>query len=160
MPVLRLMIMLMTTLTLQSCATLQEVRFDVDLSALDYLQMVRTYVPTGSQNPYTQRFDLSGSGHLQLTAGRSNRVRSGFWQQQNEAEDWGDWEQDYVVLSQEKTQAYFQKFVDAGFFDHQLQQEENPDMKILVAIGRRQVARFTAGRAFHEIFEQMLREFE
>jgi hypothetical protein len=135
------------------------VRFEVDLSSLDYLQIVHTYIPPGSQQPYTQRFDLSGSGHLQLTSGRSKRVRSGFWQQ-DDSDEWNDWQQEYVVLTPEQTQAYFQAFVDAGIFDRQHRQEEYTDLKILVAVGYRKAARFTSAQVFHDIFTQMLREFE
>ena len=142
------------------CTSMREDRFVVQSSALDYMQIIRSHVPHGSDRPETLRLDLTGSGHLQLTAGRSERVRSGFWQEPS-SPDWSDWRRDYVVLSPARTRAYFQAFVNAGVFDRtsRREQTENPDLVILIAVGNRKNAVFTDAPVYHQLFAEMLAEF-
>lgn len=132
----------------------------VNPSALDYLQIVRSFVPEGSDTPITIRLDLAGSGHLQRTAGRSERVRNRFWQEAQNA-DWEDWRQDYVVLSPADTLAFFQAFVNAGFFDRPLHKkhDENPDLAILIAIRKRKNLLLTSDPVYHQVFADLLRRF-
>lgn len=142
------------------CASVREDRFTVQSSALDYLQIVRTHIPEGEDRPQTIRLDLTGSGYLQLTAGRSERVRSGFWQESQSA-DWSDWRRDYVVLSPARTRTYYQAFVNAGIFDRRPHEEpdENADLVILMAVGNRKNVLFTDAPVYHQLFAEMLSEF-
>jgi len=142
------------------CQTMRQDRFVVRASALDYLQIVRTHIPHGIERPETLRLDLTGSGYLQLTAGRSERVRTGFWQEDN-SPDWGDWRRDYVVLSPTRTLAYFQTFVNAGVFDRSArgQPEREPDLVILMAIGNRKTVLLTSEPVYHQLFAELLAEF-
>jgi hypothetical protein len=142
------------------CASLQQDRFVVKPSALDYLQIVRTHSVQGNDRPVTMRLDLDGSGYLQMTAGRSERVRTGFWQEASSAE-WQDLRRDYVVLSPEKTRAYFQAFVDAGAYDKppENKNKQEPELAILIAIGSKKNLRLTSDPAFLQLYHQLLREF-
>ncbi len=139
---------------------MREDRFVVRSSALDYMQIIRSHIPHGADRPETLRLDLTGSGYLQLTAGRSERVRSGFWQESS-SPDWSDWRRDYVVLSPARTLAYFQAFVNAGIFDRRPRSEpdENADLVILIAVGNRKNVLFTDAPVYHQIFSEMLSEF-
>jgi len=134
-------------------------RFVARPSSLDYIQMMRTHLPHGAERPETLRLHLDGSGYLHLTAGRSERVRSRFWQE-SASPDWQDMRQDHVFLSPARTHAYFQAFVNAGVFDKPpRKQEENAELVVLVVLGKRKAARFTAAPVYHLIFEELLSEF-
>ncbi len=139
---------------------MREDRFIVRGSQLDYLQIVRTHLPHGAEHPQTMRLDLTGSGYLQLTAGRSERVRSGFWQE-SDSPHWSDWRRDYVVLSQARTLAYFQTFVNTGVFDKppRMPPQEEPDLAILIAVGNRKTLLLTAAPVYHQLFDELLAEF-
>ncbi|MFU8780040.1 MAG: hypothetical protein ACNA71_03335 [Kiritimatiellia bacterium] len=132
----------------------------VNPSALDYLQILRTHIPNDDQRPETLRLELTGSGHLQLTAGRSERVRTGFWQEPN-SPDWGDRRVDAVFLPATKTLAYFQAFVNAGALNKPLRgnTEQEPELAILIVIGNRKNLLLTADPVFRELFRELLREF-
>ena len=142
------------------CRSLREDRFVVRPSSLDYLQIVRTQIPHGAERPETLRLDLTGSGYLQLTAGRSERVRTGFWQE-SQSQDWGDWRRDYVVLSPARTLAYFQAFVNAGVFDRPPRRppQQEPDLAVLMAIGNRKNLILTSEPVYHQLFAELLAEF-
>ena len=139
---------------------MREDRFIVRPSSLDYLQIIRTHLPHGANRPETLRLDLTGSGYLQLTAGRSERVRTGFWQE-SASPEWSDWRRDYVVLSPARTLAYFQAFVNAGVFDKPPRRPptEEPDLAILIAIGNRKNLLLTAAPVYHQLFDELLSEF-
>ena len=147
--------------TAPGCATVREDRFVVRASSLDYLQIVRTHLPHGANRPETIRLDLTGSGYLQLTAGRSERVRSGFWQEST-SPDWSDWRRDYIVLSPARTLAYFQAFVNAGVFDkpaRNQEQPQDPDIVVLIAIGNRKNLLLTSAPVYHQLFAELMAEF-
>lgn len=150
---------LIGTNALLGCASMREDRFIAQPSPLDSLQIIRTHLPHGTDRPETLRLDLNGSGYLRLTAGRSERVRSGFWQE-SASPDWLDLRQDHVFLSPARTRAYFQAFVNAGFFDKPpRKQEEHAELVVLIALGKRKAARFTAAPVYHHLFEELLSEF-
>jgi len=150
-----------TSLLMPGCQTLQQDRFDVQPSSLDYVQLVRTHLPPGDAQPETLRLELSGTGYLQFDAGRSERVRTGFWKD-FDSPDWDDWRRDYVVLPSGKTEQYFQAFVDAGAFDQAEQPTttEEPELAILIVVGNRKSLVLTDAPAYRKIFTDLLAEFE
>ena len=157
---MRFFLLLAAISAVLGCATTREDRFVVRASSLDYIQIVRTHLPHGAEQSHTMRLDLTGSGYLQLTAGTSERVRTGFWQE-SASPSWGDWRRDYVVLSPARTLAYFQAFVNAGVFDKtpRRQPEEDADIVILAAVGNRKNAILTSAPVYHQLFTELLSEF-
>ncbi len=101
--------------TLAGCASLNQVRFDVESSSLDYVQF-RTTNPTSGD---IIRVELMGSGYLERRTGKSSRVSDDFWQH-SDGSEWQDLKTAYVTLSQDETVSIFQELVDNGFFDRGL----------------------------------------
>jgi len=98
------------------CASLSQRRFTVDSSALDYVNFRQAIVTSESEAPFVKSLELSGSGYLEYTRGRSERVRDDFWQE-SASPNVDDLRADFIVLTQEETVAIYQRLVDAGIFD-------------------------------------------
>lgn len=144
---------------LAGCASLTQVRFTVDPSALDYVQLRRVLRPIGNEKSIVIRLELAGSGYLDYRSGRSVRVRDNFWQESN-APDWQDLQTDHLVLTQEETRIVYQRFVDAGLFDHN--QKPPPDgynLAIMGCIGFEKRVLFTNDPVYSALFEELLAKF-
>jgi hypothetical protein len=148
-----------TNVLVSGCAALTQVRFTVDPSALDYVQLRRVLPPIGNEKSIVIRLELAGSGYLDYRSGRSVRVRDNFWQESN-APDWQDLQTDHLVLTQEETRIVYQRFVDAGLFDHN--QKPPPDgynLAIMGCIGFEKRALFTNDPVYSVLFEELLAKF-
>ncbi len=152
--------LLLAILILTGCASTRQDRFVVQASALDYLQIVRTVQPAGGGLPVTTRVDLSGSGYLQVMTGRSERIRTGFWQDTN-APAWQDLRRDYIVLPPHETLAFFQAFVNAGVFDRRRESRTDPppELAILISVRGRKTLLLTAEPQFLYLYDALLRRF-
>lgn len=144
---------------LAGCASLTQVRFTVDPSALDYVQMRRVLPSKGNEKPIVIRMELAGSGYLDYRSGRSVRVRNNFWQE-SDAPDWLDLKTDHIVLTHEETRIIYQRLVDAGIFD--LKQKEKPngdDLAIMGCIGFEKRILFTKDPIYNALFDELLAKF-
>jgi hypothetical protein len=139
------------------CTSINEVRFTVDPSSLDYAQfrIVRPSPVDGKSE--TIRIDLAGSGFLEMTTGRSERVTESFWQQ-SEDPVWQDLHRTHVMLSAAETATLFQKLVDLGIFDRKQPEEATPpphDLAVLVAIGFRKQLVLTSRTEYRRLFDDL-----
>jgi len=139
------------------CASINEVRFTVDPSSLDYAQfrIVRPSPVDGKSE--TIRIDLSGSGFLEMTTGRSERVTESFWQQ-SEDPVWQDLHRTHVMLSAAETAVLYQKLVDLGIFDRKQPKEAKQpphDLAVLVAIGFRKQLVLTSRPEYRRLFDDL-----
>ncbi len=139
------------------CTSINEVRFTVDPSSLDYAQfrIVRPSPVDGKSE--TIRIDLAGSGFLEMTTGRSERVTESFWQQ-SEDPVWQDLHRTHVMLSAAETATLFQKLVDLGIFDRKQPEEATPpphDLAVLVAIGFRKQLVLTSRADYRRLFDDL-----
>lgn len=155
-PKIRLLLSLLIVL-LAGCTALNEVRFTVDPSSLDYAQLriVRPSPVDGKSE--TIRIDLSGSGFLEMTTGRSERVTDSFWRQSEDPE-WQDMHRTHAMLSAVETAAFFQKLVDLGIFDRKQPKETTPpphDLAVLVAIGFRKKLILTSRADYRRLFDDL-----
>ncbi len=142
---------------MSGCASLRQDRFQVNLSALDYLQIVQTEQASTNAPPVTTRIDLSGSGYLEMKTGRSERVRSGFWTDPA-SPAWQDIRTHQRVLPAAETQAFFQAFVHAGVFDKQTRRRKNdpePSLAILIAVGRKKTLLLTGEPVYLQLFQAL-----
>jgi hypothetical protein len=105
------------------CAT--HVRFAVDPSPLDFIQVLYVAKTANGSAAQPIRIDLEGSGYLRMLSGQSTRVMDPYWKNQS-AEDWSDLRTEQVVLSREETARMLQRLVNAGFFDRQFRPEAAP----------------------------------
>ena len=143
----------------QTFDSMNEVRFEVDPSPLDYLQLRRVLPATADRPAQVVRFDLSGLGYLEYQAGRSERTSDPFWQQSDKA-DWQDLRRDVVTLTPEETQLVFQHVVDTGIFDR-FPQKTDPERHYKVAVMARvafeKSFRFSDDATFIQLFDALLR---
>lgn len=139
-------------------------RWAVDLSALDYVQFLLTPPPPSpGEKPTVIKLELTGTGYMTGSAGRSDRVASGFWTERND-QSWDHMESDQVVISRERTGAYFQRLVDLGFFDRKFPGLDPDDdasqaLAVLGSINKRKQVRLTADPGVRAIFDELLGEF-
>ncbi len=148
-------------LVASGCKSLHAVRFAVEPSALDYAQFRRTRIVPNSGDIETVRLDLSGSGYLEKTTGRSERVSDSFWQQ-SEAPDWQDLRRDHLMLSDAVTTSVFQRLVDAGIFDLKRDPEKDPpphELAVLVSVRFKKKLILTGDPEYHQIFNMLLDRF-
>lgn len=139
------------------CTALNEVRFTVDPSSLDYAQFRIVCSSPVDGKPETIRVDLSGSGFLEMTTGRSERVTDSFWRQ-SEDPAWQDLHRAHVMLSAAETAAIFQKLVDLGIYDRKQPEEATPpphDLAVLVAIGFRKKLVLTSRTDYRRLFDEL-----
>jgi hypothetical protein len=139
------------------CASLTQVRFAVEPSGLDYIQLVQ-HRTMADGRLYTVKLELQGSGLLTYQAGTSARVRTGFWQPSDGA-SWNDLHSDRKVLAETVVRAALQRVVDAGAFDRG--RDLNPDgltqpILIQVRIGSEKRIFFTEEPAFLALFKDLL----
>ena len=153
---MKCILFLVTFIALAGCSSLRQDRFVVQSSALDYLQIVRTVQPADGSLPITTRIDLSGSGYLQVMTGRSERIRTGFWQDPD-SPAWQDLRRDYVVLPAHETLAFFQAFVNAGLFDSRSERRgaPPPELAILMGVRGRKTLLLTAEPQFLYLYEAL-----
>ncbi len=149
--------LLLLVIAAAGCASLNEVRFTVDPSALDYAQfrIVRPSPVDGKAE--TIRIDLSGSGFLEMMTGRSERVTDSFWRQ-SEDPVWQDLHRTHVMLSPAETAIIFQKLVNLGIFDHKQPKEASPpphDLAVLVAIGFKKRLILTSRTDYRRLFDDL-----
>ncbi len=141
------------------CRMLTEVRFAVDPSPLDYLQLVQ-HRPLADGQTHTTVLELQGSGYLAVRSGAGERARSGFWTDDPLA---GAVRRDHRVLSREQTRQLLQQAVDTGAFDRDRPKTpplvESP-LFVQVNIGGRKNLFVTGEPAFRELFESLARQLE
>jgi len=144
-----------------SFKTLNQKRFTVDLSSLDWVQFSRTINGKGDVAPVTVRLQLAGSGYLEYKSGRSTKVTTDFWQDTS-ASNWHDIHTDYIVLSKEETLKYYQRLVDAGVYDRIKQtknETEGANLAILARIEFEKKLILTGDPVFIKIFDELLAKF-
>ena len=144
-----------------SFETLNQKRFTVDSSPLDWVQFSRTIHGKGNVAPTTIRLQLDGSGYLEYRSGRSPRVKTDFWQK-TDANNWQDIQTDHIVLSREETVKFYQRLVDAGIYDRvKLTKEEKAaaSLAILARIGFEKKLTLTNDPVFIKIFDDLLANF-
>ncbi len=144
-----------------SFETLNQKRFTVDLSPLDWVQFSRTIHGKENVAPVTIRLQLAGSGHLEYRSGRSTRVKTDFWQKTDSA-NWQDIQIDYIVLSRQETERIYQRLVDAGVYDKvKLSKEETAaaSLAILARIGFEKKLTLTSDPVLIKIFDELLAKF-
>lgn len=145
---------LVITMAVGGCRSLREVRFAVDPSPLDYIQLVH-HQPLADGNTQTTVVELQGSGYLSLRRGVGERVRSGFWTDDPYAESV---HRDHRILGQDMTRHFLQQVVDAGAFDHGRAKSplrvESP-LFVQVNIGGRKNLFVTDEPAFRSLFESL-----
>ena len=154
---IRIALLLMVLLAAAGCASLNEVRFTVEPSSLDYAQLRISRPSAVDGKPETIRIDISGSGFLEMTTGRSERVTDSFWRQ-SEDPAWQDLQRAHVMLSPVETAAIFQRFVDLGIFDYKHPDEKTPpphDLAVLVAIGFKKRLILTSRADYRRIFDDL-----
>lgn len=137
------------------CAALNDVRFTVDPSSLDYAQFRIVRPSPVDGKPETIRIDLAGSGFLEMTTGRSERVTDSFWRQ-SEDPVWQDLHRAHVMLSADETAAIFQKLVDLGIYDRRQPEEATPpphDLAVLVTVGFRKKLVLTSRADYRRVFD-------
>jgi len=147
----------MILLAAAGCASFNEVRFSVEPSSLDYAQLRISRASAVDGQPETVRIDLSGSGFLEMTTGRSERVTDSFWRQ-SEDPVWQDMQRAHVMLSPGETAAFFQQLVDLGTFDYKQPKENSPpphDLAVLVAIGFKKRLILTSRADYRRIFDDL-----
>ena len=138
-----------------------EVRFTVDPSALDYVQLRRILPQEGNARPVVIRLELTGSGYLDYRSGRSVRVRDNFWQEE-QSPDWQNLKTDHVVLSTEETQAFYQRFVDAGLFDYRNSKKQVNSARAITVfgcVGFKKKYILTDAPIYTELFDDLLEKF-
>ena len=143
------------------CAALSQLRFTVDASALDYVQFRQAIVTSDSEAPYVKSLELSGSGYLEYTRGRSERVRNDFWQESS-SPDLDDLRTDFIVLTQEETVAIYQRLVDAGFFDGYQREKASTNTTKLLILARIHFEKkviSTTKPIYLEIFNELIAKF-
>lgn len=139
------------------CTALNEVRFTVEPSSLDYAQFRISRTSAANGQPETVRIDLSGSGYLEMTTGRSERVTDSFWRQ-SEDPAWQDLQKTYVMLPAAQTRDIFQRMVDMGIFDRKQPEEITPpphDLAVLVAVGFKKRLILTRRKDYHQLFDEL-----
>lgn len=149
---------LLATLAAAGCAALNEVRFTVNSSSLDYAQFRVSRPSPVDGHAETIRIDLSGSGFLEVTTGRSERVGNSVWQE-SENPDWQDLHRDHVMLTETETVAVFQRLVNAGIFDYKQPAEKTPpppDLAVLLAIGFQKRLILTRRPEYRQVFDMLL----
>jgi hypothetical protein len=139
------------------CASLNEVRFTVDPSGLDYAQFRISRASAIDGKAETIRIDLSGSGFLEMTTGQSERVTESFWQPSDNP-NWQDLHRTHEMLSADETTAIFQQLVDLGMFDRKQPEEATPpphDLAILAQIGFKKRLILTSRKDYRELFDKL-----
>lgn len=146
------------------CSTLYEVRFPVDPSVTDQAYLTYHAVTlNGETAPVVTRLDVSGSGHLLLKRGRSERVQNSYWREPY-GENWRDIQSDQLVLTRDETTACFQALVDAGFLDRRrgpppLLQAGSPYLSIVAIIDGRKGYIVTSDPVYLSVFRDLLARF-
>lgn len=140
-------------------------RFVADVGPLDFMQFLYVQAPAGpGEAPKATRLELSGSGHMQMSTGASRRVQDPFWTERDSAA-WDDMRTDQLVLPAERTRAFFQEVVDAGFYDSEAPgalesvPETAPEKLVILArIGSRRKVLQTQAPVFMDIFRRLMSE--
>jgi len=139
--------------------------FRVEVSFRDYVVMVHQAAETGhaASPPLQTKLELSGSGHLKYTRGRSRRVRDGFWKGREDDRHWGDLYTDQMVLSERRVQQVLQVLVDAGLFEGSQRRIENASSECLLITARiddRRNVLVTDQPAFLAVYRRLAAPFE
>lgn len=135
------------------CRSLTEsrVRFDVDPSGLDYVQML--YVP-GPRDGVPLSLNLDGRGYASWEQGRSARVVDHFSTDVG-SEHWHDVRRRNRVLSVSETRAVFQRLVDLGVFDDGVERPEpstiGDSVAVVVRHGYKRAGFRTSDRNFLQV---------
>ena len=146
------------------CVLSKPPQFHVEPSGLDVaaLSLYPAATKEGNKPVVYRRLELSGSGLLLQVRGRSRRVVDPFWQERD-GDDWDDLHEDRTILSKAKTQAYFQKLVDAGVFKPRLMRKQDDTAEEFVLfhakISRRVNAGATTNPDVLAVFRQLQEEF-
>lgn len=143
------------------CASMSQRRFTVDSSALDYVQFRQAIVTRDSKAPFVKSLELSGSGYLEYSRGRSERVRNDFWQESS-SPNLDDLRTDFIVLTQEETVAIYQRLVDAGIFDGYQREKASTNATKLLVLARihfEKKAISTTKPIYLEIFNELIAKF-
>ncbi len=107
------------------------------------------------------RLDLSGSGFLEITTGKSERVRDPFWKPSDDPE-WQDIRRDHLFLSPQETAVVFQTLIDAGIFNHRQDPKDHPPphrLAVLVSIGARKKLLLTSHPGYLRLFDALMDRF-
>lgn len=158
----RLLTTCLTLALLSGCATTKSSYFRADLSGLDTLTMsLHSNADDPNAPIVSQRLELTGSGHLMYVWGRSNRVRDNFWKERS-GSTWDDLNRAQFVLTQDKTQFYFQSVVNAGAYDKRRMKKRDPkslDLLLLrIRIGRKTAVTATTDKSLINIFRALAKE--
>lgn len=144
------------------CTSLNQVRFEVAPSSLDYAQFRKTKISATDGKTESVRLDLAGSGYLEMITGRSERVVDDFWRQSEEV-SWQDLRKDHVMLSESETTAIFQRLVDLGMFDRNQNPKKNSpphEIVIVAAIRFEKKIILTSEAEYLKIFKELLEKFD
>jgi hypothetical protein len=151
---------LMITLWFSGCASLNaalnEVRFDVETSALDYVTMACHIPQEPDRSAWLQ---LSGSGLLEVRRGSSKRVGDDMWHSPDQA-NWDDYRSNRIALSKPQTEDAFQWLVDAGFFDRDLKNSASTNevyFAMVAQVGFKKQRAIVSGDAYTALFTTLYR---
>lgn len=149
---------------LSGCASFEAInqkRFTVESSSLDWVLFSRTIKNNDKSTPKIIKLELYGSGYLKYSSGKSSRVKTGFWQN-TESENWQDIQTDQIVISRDETLKFYQRLVDAGVFDKvktSKEEQARASLAILARIGFEKKLVLTNDPVFIKIFDDLLAKF-
>ena len=104
-------------LVLAGCRTTRDPHrvFPIDMSSLDWLEVVYNPSPEDKQWKSTCRLSIFATGMIMFRTGNSPQVMDDFSTDTDHA-DWQDFYQDSMGVTKEEMEAVLQAFVDAGLY--------------------------------------------
>ncbi len=157
----KILLLCCALLLADGCAYFSRIRFTVEPSSLDYVQFRQTEIVVGDEPPYVKSLELGGSGYLEYSRGKSERVTNDFWQESS-SPHLNDIQTDFRVLTQDETVAIFQRMVDAGVFDGHQRDKARPDATKLLVLARMHFEKkviVTTNPVYLEIYNELLAKF-
>lgn len=152
---------------MQGDGRLRHSSFEVDISELDWLEILYTPAENDREILLPCRLSFFGVGHVDFKTGKSPK----FWKETStdtSNPDWGSYYTDRVTIGREEMGNVFQAFVDEGVIPPKLMlvsrngcsSEKNARVSIRGAIGFYKIRLYTDNRFIVGVTEEALENFE
>jgi hypothetical protein len=160
------MLSLITTLFMASgCSLTEPTRWIVEPHSLDYVELMYTATPDSTDNQVrVYKLNLLGNGYLSFTEtipSRSSSSSDTFWDQ-HVRPGWHNALTDNIVIGERAARTFFQRVVDAGFFEsgfNRRQSKEKQRLLVYANIGGRKNSVYTEEQDLRDVFFDLLKAF-
>ena len=141
------------------CTLTKPMKWIVEPHSLDFVQMM--YIPKVESDVKKRRkirIELMGNGYVSYSEGSHNYSENTFWNQ-NVQPSWHDSIIDNTVIGEQSAKGFFQRVVDAGFFDQSFNEHHSQEEKrllIYASINGQKNSKYTGKEELRDVFFDLL----